>query len=240
MTRDRKASGEWGKPRPGRITETDVQTLPPCTDRDMLERLLGAQPELGGYVTVGELSRFRLHDVLLHELLPRVCAERRCMARVAAADAGEGALPTPGSRHPYGWGRRPPPKPKRPPSALLPLEFDPGGPWQFDARILRDESAGAFRIEAGFVRDAERMNISEPLLVLADGLLITRTHVARLEHGGAFAWLAALRHAGAVTIPVEARLSLVDAMLASPIALRDAPEDLRIEPESAARAGSRR
>src|SRR5207247_4944176 len=68
-----------------------------------------------------------------------------------------------------------------------------------------------------------------PVLVLADGILITPTHAARLAVGHGFTWLASLRRNGPVAVPHHARDVLIDAMLASPPALADVPGDLRIE-----------
>ena len=87
MTRDRKANGEWGKPRAIRMTAADVRLLPPGADRHILERLLGGRPHFDGspgYGEFGELSRFRLQGVLVGELLPLLCRDNRCLARVGA------------------------------------------------------------------------------------------------------------------------------------------------------------
>ena len=73
------------------------------------------------------------------------------------------------------------------------------------------------------------MAVTEPLLVLSDGLLVTRTHAARLIHGDAFPWLSALRRADAITIPLDARDDLIDTLLARQPPLADAPDELRIE-----------
>ena len=93
VTRDLKASGEWGKPKPARVTASDIRALGPGADRQILERLLGARPQLdwgAGYGGYGELSRFRLRGVLVEEIVPQACATGRCMARVPA-DPGSSA-----------------------------------------------------------------------------------------------------------------------------------------------------
>ena len=73
MTRDRKANGEWGKPKPARLTPADIQSLPDGTERHTLERLVGARPHFnyGAWTDYGyELSRFRLHGVLAADVVP--------------------------------------------------------------------------------------------------------------------------------------------------------------------------
>ena len=56
------------------------------------------------------------------------------------------------------------------------------------------------------------MEIGDPLLVLADGLVVTRAAAARLDHGGAFDWLTALRKTPTLAVPETARLELLDAL----------------------------
>jgi superfamily II DNA or RNA helicase len=233
MTRDRKASGDWAKPRPARISARDIRMLPDGPERQILERLLGAGSDYGNvaYAELGELSRFRLHGVLVRELLPLICAGDRCLARLARPDIASARPDVPDVRDPYRNGYWGPPKPKRIASELLPLRFDSGPAWRFDAVISRDDPPSAYRIDGVLSRDGERMPIAEPLMVFNDGVLITRSHVARLDHAGAFPWLAAMRRVGAIAVPVAERLALIDALLAQPLPLQESPDDLRVDIE---------
>jgi superfamily II DNA or RNA helicase len=206
MTRDRKANGEWGKPRPARLTTADIRALPDPAERQMLERLLGARPhaDYGGWTDYGyELSRVRLHGVLAADFVPLFCATARCMVRLVA---DTGSRPT-----------------------LLPIVWDDGTPWMFSVSIRRDDVNGVYVIDGSLSRDAERMAVTEPLMALSDDLLVTRTHAARLSHGGAFPWLAALRRADPITIPLNARNALIDTLVAKQPPLADAPDELRVE-----------
>ena len=208
MTRDRKANGEWGKPKPARLTPADIQSLPDATERHTLERLVGARPHFnyGAWTDYGyELSRFRLHGVLAADVVPLLCATERCLVRVIAGTGPRSQL------------------------LLLPLAWDDGAPWRFAVSIRRDDVEKVYVVDGSLVRDAERMTVTEPLLVLSDGLLVTRTHAARLIHGDAFPWLSALRRADAITIPLDARDDLIDTLLARQPPLADAPDELRIE-----------
>ncbi len=72
------------------------------------------------------------------------------------------------------------------------------------------------------------MALAEPLLVLGDGVLLTRTHAARVDHGGASAWLATLRRAGPISVPLDGRLALIDALLSQAPPLAHVPEELRV------------
>ena len=208
MTRDRKANGEWGKPKPARLTPSDIQSLPSRTERHMLERLVGARPHFnyGAWTDYGyELSRFRLHGVLAADVVPLLCVTERCLARVIA-----------------GTGPRSQP-------LLLPLAWDDSAPWRFAVSIRRDDVEQVYVIDGSLERNAERMTVTEPLMVLSDGLLITRTHAARLIDGDAYPWLSALRRADALRIPLDARDDLIDTLLVRQPPLAAAPDELRIE-----------
>ncbi|HXI27846.1 MAG TPA: SNF2-related protein, partial [Vicinamibacterales bacterium] len=224
MTRDRKVNGDWGKPKPVHVSTADVRSLPDSSDRQIVERLQGARPHLEyggyyGYEVASGLSRVRLSGVLLREVLPLVCATGRGLARVAAADASR---PDPGGRR---WDsfRKPDPP------ALLPIAWDDGAPWRFEIAIRRNDVKREYTIEGSLIRDTSRMAVTEPLVVLADGVLITRTHAARLDHADAFVWLAALRRIGSVTVPYESRSALLTALLTQSAPIAAAPDELRVE-----------
>ena len=232
MARTRKANGEWAKPKPIRVTIADIRALPHGEDRRLLERLLGARPryDLGGYGDVGELKRFTLEGVLVAEFLPALCAGDRGMARVPAPpDPSIAATPArPPSRSHWAWA---PPPPKPSPPLYLPLQYDDAEPWRFTMTIQRDAADQGYVIAGALVRGDARMEVTDPLLVLGDGLLVTRSHVARLDDGGAFAWLTALRQ-GPVTVPATERLTLIDAMLVQAPPVVDAPVDLQVTIDS--------
>ncbi len=112
--------------------------------------------------------------------------------------------------------------------SLLPLTSDDGPPWRFQVAIRRDEAAGAYVIDGSFTRAGEEMALAEPLLVLGDGMLVTRTHAARIEHGGAFTWLTTLRRVGSIAVPFAGRPALIDALIAQAPPLTKVPDDLRV------------
>jgi superfamily II DNA or RNA helicase len=231
MTRDRKANGEWGKPRAGRVLASDIRSMPPGPDRIILERLLGARPHYDGsygYDGYGELFRFRLHGVLAQEVLPLFCADERCWARVRGDAPPPPTVPGNVRSTPRRWE---PMREKPSPPTYLPLQLDEGPAWRFQVTIRRDDAAGTYTITGSLARDEQRLALSDVLLTLSDGMLITKTHVARLDHHGAFGWLAALRQTGTMTVPLEARPALVDALLAQAPPVIEAPADLHLDVE---------
>ena len=204
MTRSRKKDGEWAKPKSMTLDESQVRSLPAGEDRRILERLRGARPseERSSQYDFGySFTRFRLSGELATEMLPLLCATGRCVVRAEQEPE------------------------------LLPLAWDGGAPWQLEVRIRHDAAAAGHLIDGWLRRadGAERMEIGAPLLVLADGILVTRATAARLDHGGAFEWLTALRKTPTLAVPETARLQLVDALVAQPPPLAEAPAELRIE-----------
>ena len=84
MTRDRKANGDWGKPKPARVTAAGVASLPDPAEREILQRLSGGRSQFEwGYNGYGpDLCRVELRGVLVTDVVPRACATGRCMVRV--------------------------------------------------------------------------------------------------------------------------------------------------------------
>ena len=206
MSRERKVNGEWGKPTQARLTAADVAAMPDPADREILERLSGARPlvewSYGGYG--GDLSRVQVRGVTIPEILTRACATGRCMLRIGDFRA-------------------------RPSSAsLAPLAWDDGAPWTFAVRI-EAAGSGGYAIEGWLSRDGERMELTDALALLPEGVLFTTTHAARLSHGDALNWLTALRRTGRVTVPKQAGGELADALLVLGPMLVAAPDDLRVD-----------
>ena len=209
MTRDRKANGEWRKPRPVRLSLDAIRALPGRTDRELLERLCGADGDTG-WATWGalgrELSRVRLHGVLLTETLPRLCATGRCLLRrEAGASQRSGA------------------------SVLVPIVWEAGEPWVFTVGIQAGNAPGSYRLDGWFARGEERMALTDPLLIHPDGVLITGSRAASFDGGGDFAWLVALHRSGAITVPASAQRRLMDALLGPGPRFAELPPELRIE-----------
>ncbi len=225
MTRDRKRNGEWGKPRPARVIPSDIHAHPASLERHMLERLAGARGDLEyvGYEAFGrELTRVRLRGVLVSDLVPLLCATGQCVLRLEEASDRTGAL-------------------------SAPLAWDDADPWTFTMAISGGEATRGYVIEGWLERGGERLALTDPVLVLADGIALTHTHAARLEVSTSFAWLAAMRadsrndartHPAprttrhrdmGIAVPATAREHLLDMLVTSSPTLAAVPDDLRLD-----------
>ena len=222
MLRDRKANGEWGKPRQARLSRSMVSALPTGPDRDILGRLLGGPSHnQWAYFYADQVEPWvrRLDGLVGLDVLPAMCATGRCVARIRLPEAPPG----PATRQAV-WQR---PVTKASPT-ILPMSWDDGASWRFTLTIRRDDAAGMYVVDGVFVRDGQRMPLSAPLLVSAAGLLLTTTHVARLDDQGAWNWIVSLFANGPVTLPVSGRPELLDTLLVAGTPVEDAPEELRI------------
>ena len=125
MTRDRKANGEWGKPKPARLTPADLQALPDATERHTLERLVGARPHFN--YGAGRIMATSCRDSACTVCWrPRSC---RCCARQNAAWCASAPTRSGPSTvaPPAGVGRR--------------------CPWRLAVSIRRDDVARVYVIE---------------------------------------------------------------------------------------------
>jgi hypothetical protein len=224
MTRDRKINGEWSKPKPVHVSAADLHSLSESGDREILERLHGARPHLeySGYYGAGldnGVSRVRVSGPVAREILPLLCGTGRAFARISASD---GASQTRSTRR---WDSFQKPEPP----ALVPLAWDGGEPWRFEVSIRRETANGTYRLTGAFRRGDKTIDVTAPRIVLADGILLTDTHAARLDHGDAFGWLTALRRMGSVLAPHESSSAIIDALLNHPPPLADIAEELRFD-----------
>jgi superfamily II DNA or RNA helicase len=201
LWRQRKKNGEWGKPQPAAIAAAEIEQLPDPADREIMAALSGASdPYAGQYVGTLARAAFRLVGPLTDRVLWMVAASRRLFLRIGAYGGDE----------------------------LRPIAADDTGPWVFHL-TLGAPANGVRRLAGALVRGDERMDVREPELVMARGYMIARGTLARLEHGGAFPWLAELRRAAAPAFPEDAAPRLLEAFARSQVDPAILPLDLRYD-----------
>ena len=202
MSRQRRTSGQWGRPKPAGVATRDVAHLPDPVDREIIPLLLGASDVYGsGYVGEHGRASFRLAGPLLDRVLPMIAESGRAVLRIR----------------------------RQPTDELIPLTWDAGPPWVFRlevGHVARDESVS---IDGALERGAERLLIREPTMVLASGYLVHAGRLARLDARGAFTLLAQLRGTGPLSIPPGATGQLVDILARSGVDPADLPEELQFE-----------
>ena len=202
MAQDLKKDGTWGKPRHESLGSEDASRLPDRNDAEIVALLGGAQRDNYGYFYASHerSSRYRVPDVQYANVIQKTCETGRCRLRIEARE-----------------------------DELEPIAWD-DGTWELWLIGRRDEAAGQF-ILAGELRQGERrMTLMEPLVLLSGGLLFTRTHAARLDHNGAFAWIILLRKQGEISVPIAEGEELLKQLLTLPELPRlELPEELRVQ-----------
>jgi superfamily II DNA or RNA helicase len=203
LGRQRKKSGEWGKPQPAAASAQEIDQLPDEADREILALLMGATEAYGyGGYYASNLTRasFRLVGPLVDRVLPLLARSGRLHLRTSAEGRED----------------------------LTPLAWDDAPPWVFGlaVAIAKDD---AIEVDGALVRGGARMAATEPQLVLSAGYLIARQSLARLDHGGAFAWLAELRRAGSMHFPLAAAPRLVETLARSRVDPETLPAELRYD-----------
>jgi superfamily II DNA or RNA helicase len=202
LWRQRKKNGDWGKPQPAGLTVGEIAQLPDPADREILATLMGASdPYAANYTTVYARASFRLTEPIVHRAFSLLAGSRRLFLR-------EGD-------HGY--------------DELRPVSADDDEPWVFHLALT--ETTERLRQLSGYLqRGEERMDVREPNLVLASGYLVARGKLSRLDHGGAFAWLAELRRLDqAPAFPPDAAPRLVETLARGRVDPQVLPADLRYD-----------
>src|SRR5262249_25889740 len=131
--------------------------------------------------------RYFVPRELYESVVPRLCRLGRCWLRAAS-----------------------------PGVEVLPLTWDDGAPWVPSLGLRAAAKPGYYVATASFARGDERMELSAVRLLLAGGMLLTSERAARLDDGGAFAWIAHLREHGAVRVPMAQGPAFLEALLRLP------------------------
>jgi superfamily II DNA or RNA helicase len=202
LRRQRKKSGDWGKPQPAGLVAGEVEDLPDPADREILAALLGAaDPYAGNYTTTYARASFRLVGPITDRVLQLLAGSHRLYLRDVTIDH----------------------------EGLRPVTADDGPPWVFHFELI-DGGDGLRHLSGYLARGDERMDIREPDLALAAGYLIARGKLARLDHGGAFPWLAELRRVPHPPgFPTESAQRLIETFARSRVDPAVLPADLRYD-----------
>ena len=219
-SRRRKANGEWQTLMSCPSLGGRPDNLPDPSDRRILALLSGATNGHG----YGPYSfwapravappLYTVSAALQDTLIPLLCRTGRLRLR---APHGDG---------PSRW-RRPLPNP---PADEIEVQWDDGPPWRFHLEVEWAPTAAAYVIAGALRRDQERLPLADPSLLLPSGFVFHNGRCGRLEHFGAFAWIAQLHRGGLITVRPSQADALLEALLRLPGLPRlTLPEELRFE-----------
>ena len=205
QSRERKANGDWARPKALAIKRSEIAQLPLADDRDILSALTGGQEY--GYVDhygyVDPYSRVPescvLSAIMSTMVMPMLARTGRCYLRLQNEADG-----------------------------FTPITWDEGGPWNFELVVHRGE-IGEWTVAGVFRRGQEEMDLALPVLI-AQGLVFTMGRVAPLAKDAPFDWVSVLRKMGSIRAPEKEKDALLAALLCSPsLPPLNVPEEMRYE-----------
>jgi superfamily II DNA or RNA helicase len=206
--RERRKDGNWGKPKKQAITAEEIASLPDPRDREILSLLHGAKSARDSYSSYynssydyyGAAASFRLAAAMQAGLMRRMCETGRCLIRLD------------------------------PESELIPLTWDDTGTWELWVVARAAEDGKNFVLSGELRRGEQRMEISEPTMLVSGGMVFHRETIAPMDDGGAFPWVVMLRTKQELLIPATDRDELLQQLLSLPELPRlDLPEELKVE-----------
>src|SRR6185436_4033467 len=155
------------------------------TDAEAIAAIFGGQDYYAYQYsfTSGGPSHKALPPVLALKLLPLVAATGRLALRTSVA---------------Y--------------SDFQPAAWDAGEPWKLWLEVRQDDR-DQWNITGSLRRGEERMDLSEPLLLLESGFVILKGRIARFDPGGAFPWVAQLRDVKRIPFPDRVRDTVLAKLL---------------------------
>jgi len=169
-----KKKGGWTKPKSFGTTPRQIEKLPDPRDRHFVTLLHGANSMDEYRRRYDTESAFLLPRELIPILLPRI------------AETGRLCF----------WDQY------RASDELPRLRYDDGPPWVFELFVRKAPDRECYVVDGRLTRDDVSMPLSEPLLLAKEGWVFTNNSFARLEHGDAFPWIAALRGEGTLDVPL--------------------------------------
>jgi SNF2-related domain/Helicase conserved C-terminal domain len=185
FSRTPRKNGEWSVPKPFKVTPAQAGSLPDPADAEAVAAFLGGQEYYpNGYYGSGSSgTRKTLPASLALRLIPAIAATGRLRLRMDAI------------------GRD-----------LQPLAWDDGEPWRLWLEVRQQEQE-QWSIEGSLRRAEERMELSQPLLLLEAGLLFTPGRIATLDASGGFAWIRQLRTVKRITFRDKERDTVLEKLL---------------------------
>ncbi|HEY1377610.1 MAG TPA: DEAD/DEAH box helicase [Gemmataceae bacterium] len=207
-SQERKKNGDWGKPQARSVAASRPDELVDPLDRQLLALLGGAEPGDGygfGYSYYGSGGlRYRVAGPVLDAVLPLLARTGRVRLRRVPDRQGVTEGLTP--------------------------DLDP--PWELAVGVTRDDAGKNWVLAGSLRRGTDVLPLSRPALIVP-GLVVWDGRFGRFDDAGAFAWVAALRQAGAITVPAEAGDDLLGRLLLLPRPPHlDLPDELRVTAEA--------
>ncbi|MEM7583984.1 MAG: DEAD/DEAH box helicase [Acidobacteriota bacterium] len=193
--RKAKRDGELGRTIRVALGREPLDSFPDPEDQEILRVLEShaasdREPGQGRYVPPLDRTQGSVPAVLYDTVLPRLCATGR-----------------------FGWVRHE----SKDPSQASTLAWDDGDPWSFSLSLESHDEQDFMSLVGTLRRGDERRPLTEPLLLLADGIVVWSDRIARLADEGTFPWISLLRREDDIRIPDDDRETFFDLLDDMPV-----------------------
>ncbi|MEW6743986.1 MAG: DEAD/DEAH box helicase [Planctomycetota bacterium] len=201
-------NGALGRPVTFSVTQQTLDLAGTEADRELLHLLLsigGIDDRTRSYTRYTPEPTYSMGHVpapVYDVVLPRLCATGRFGWTDSAAIDG---------------------------TEVHPLAWDEGPPWHLYLRLQENPPSG-YTLIGELTRGEERTPLTVPVLLLSQGLVFFRDHIARLDCRSHFGWVRVLRRERELTIPRDEVAAFLQRLWQAPeLPGIDLPPELRWE-----------
>ncbi len=194
FARSHKKNGEVTAYKEFRVAPARIDSLPDAVDAEMISLMLGGTDTYSFSYTYNSrysssssaIPRKALPYLLAAKLIPMASAAGRLMV-----------LPEAGANN------------------LVGAAWDEGDPWKLWLEVRQDDR-DQWNITGSLRRGSQNMPLTEPLLLLEGGFVVTGHSVARFDAAGAYAWVEQLRKLKRIPFPDRDRDTVLANLLDCP------------------------
>ncbi len=203
--RQRRSNGQWGKLKPLKLKQGQLDEIAHADDRRILAYLSGGTAERSNWYAQqtefqSAIHRFRVPYELCELVLPMMCATQR----VRYLNSPE-----------QGW---------------TPLKWDEGPAWELSLHVLQNDDTKNWSIKGILRRGEETISVPETDLIVPGGLMLADSTIAQVGDFGSYDWIDMLLRNDAVSVPDGEEQEFVDSLLDLPSVPRlELPESLKLK-----------
>ncbi len=196
-TREQRADGLLGKPRPWRVNDGAPFRVPDPRDAEILALLLGSSPSSFGVQydqflrqSDPHLTRQGESTFFLRRPTEAILLERMCLTGRALVNAPRGLEP-------------------------VVLRWDDGPPWDFRLMVTETGRDGRLQVRARLVRGEESVALTDPRLRISNAVVLIEDVVAPVATAGE-GWIDLATNAQPIEIPAEDHDAFLEKILLLP------------------------
>lgn len=201
--RQRRANGQWGKVKPLKIKNGQLDQIESSEDRQLLAYLSGGMPERSNWYAQQSESqatsyRYRVPYDLCRLILPMMCRTGRVQYLDESIDNAKS------------------------------LEWDEDAPWELCLNVK--PHGDEWLVGTSLIREEETLSPNDVNLLVPGGLVFHGDKISLLRDFDAFVWVDHLNANSTLKIPVDDQHDLVEQLLDMPSIPRiDLPPELQLE-----------